>query len=59
MEGGPGLAESRSSALPSGEGRGGEHGLGLVSPRSGVFAAFQRALCSKQRSRAEESLFVS
>lgn len=58
MEGGPGLAKSRSSALPSGEGRGG-HGLGLVSVRSGVLAAFQRALCSKQRSRAEESLSVS
>lgn len=70
MEGGSGLAESRSSALPSGEGRRGggggrgescRHGQSLVSLRFGVLAAFLRAICSKQRSRAfpEESLFVS
>lgn len=69
MEGGSGLAESRSSALPSGEGRRGgggrgescRHGQSLVSLRFGVLAAFLRAVCSKQRSRAfpEESLFVS
>lgn len=71
MEGGSGLAESRSSALPSGEGRRGgvgggrgescRHGQSLVPLRFGVLSAFQRAVCSKQRSRAfpEESLFVS